>query len=161
MASFYGGVQLPQGCQATMRSSLLLATHRFYSHQPYILSRPPTKIRIFYIILLLSIQFSRYILLTDQISLLDSFQFLRYQALCVIICLPVIKFEFFLTAIWLSHGQLWAILEGDSLTNPILITAFSTISIRILVTRLGKAGPSTYWGLNREYSDSHFNALTY
>lgn len=86
----------------------------------------------------------------------------------VIICLPVMKFEFFLTAMWLSHGQLWAILEGDSLANPMLITAFSTISIRILVI-LGIAKSTCWWNgwlwwphyfldslLNRGYLAKHW-----
>ena len=33
-------------------------------------------------------------------------------------------FFFFLTAIWLSHGQLLGHSQGDSLTNPMLITAY-------------------------------------
>ena len=140
------GVQLPQDFRATKRSSLLLATHPFYSQQPNILSRPLTKKRIFYVILLLSLQFSYYILLTNQIPLLNSFQVLRYWILMsiVIICLPVMKVVFFLTDMWLSHGQLWAILEGDSLANPMLITAFSTDSIRILVI-LGIAKSTCWW----------------
>ena len=36
----------------------------------------------------------------------------------------IIVWYFFLTAIWLPHGQLWAIIGGDSLTHPMLITAF-------------------------------------
>ena len=32
--------------------------------------------------------------------------------------------SFFLTSIWLPHVQLWAIIEGGSLTQPMLITAF-------------------------------------
>ena len=30
----------------------------------------------------------------------------------------------FLIAIWLPHSQLWVIIEGCSLTHPMLITAF-------------------------------------
>ena len=55
---------------------------------------------------------------------------------------------------------------GDSLTNPMLITAFdSRFDPKVagsLVTRLGpQAWPSAYWGLNRDPSTSHCNALTH
>ena len=33
-------------------------------------------------------------------------------------------FLFFLTAIWLPHGQLLSHSQGDSLTNPMLVTGF-------------------------------------
>ena len=33
-------------------------------------------------------------------------------------------FNFFLTATWLPHGPLWAILKGTTSLNPMLITAF-------------------------------------
>ena len=56
--------------------------------------------------------------------------------------------------------------RGDSLTRPMLITAFFYIFdpkvTGSLVTGLGPwARPSAEWGLNREPSDSYYNALTH
>ena len=55
--------------------------------------------------------------------------------------------------------------RGDSLTHPMLITAFYIFDPKVtgsLVPRLGpEARPSAQWGLNREPSNSYYNALTH
>ena len=43
----------------------------------------------------------------------------------VLTCFPC--FCLFLTTIWLSHGQLWAILKGTASITPMLITAFKLV----------------------------------
>ena len=55
--------------------------------------------------------------------------------------------------------------RGDSLTHPMLITAYYIFDSGVtgsLVARLGpSARPCAQWGLNQEPSDSYYSALTH
>ena len=39
-------------------------------------------------------------------------------------CLLLTSLNYFLSVIWLPHSQIWAIIEGDSLTHAMLIPSF-------------------------------------
>ena len=59
---------------------------------------------------------------------------------------------FFLTAIWLPHGQLWAIIGGDSLTHPMLITAFYIFDPRVTGSLVARLGPVSLLNLCEIYT---------
>ena len=67
----------------------------------------------------------------------------------------------FLTPIWLLYGQLCAILKGDSLTNLMLITAFSLVQPKGHRSEVGSLSKTERLvRFEPEIFDSKHNSLT-
>ena len=71
----------------------------------------------------------------------------------------------FLTAVWLPHGQLWAIIGETASFTQCWALCFNDFDLKVtgsVLTRLGPyARPSAYRGLNQQPSDSFCNVLTH
>ena len=43
----------------------------------------------------------------------------------------MLLYYFFLSSIWLDHGQIWAIIERTASPTPMLITAFYHFDVKV------------------------------